>query len=227
MFFGVREALYADSTLSIGRIVVEPADALSAARRKELDERFLGKNILRVNLEKIARELEANPEIRTARVTRRMPALLKIQIEARKPVALIRFSPRGPLGLISEDGVILDVLPQPAASLIIFEAFDAGIRQPKFGDRFRHPGFLEAVKFLKAFWGHPLARLETVTKITLDSFGNVTVTLRGDLQVRLGRRPAERFSAMEKVVPLLEREDRKQIEYVDLQFDSVIVKRKR
>jgi hypothetical protein len=90
-----------------------------------------------------------------------------------------------------------------------------------------HPrGFQEALKFLEIFWAHEMSKRETVTKISLDRLGNVTVTLGSGPELRLGRRPEERMAALEKITPLLESGERSAVEYIDLQFDNVIVKRK-
>ena len=227
LFLGVRDALYADPSLSIQKIWVDPPESISVARRQDLEMRLIGKNILQVDLKLIARELERNPEIQNARIVRHLPSQVSIEIENRKPVALIRFSSRGSFGLISEDGMILDVLKDRTASFLVFEVFNGEAKEPQIGYRLKNPGFKEAIKFVHAFWDHPLARLETVTKISLDHLGNVTITLGEGPDVHLGREPVERLAAIEKISHLLDKEDRKKLDYIDLQFDHIIVKRKK
>ena len=123
--------------------------------------------------------------------------------------------------------MILDVPAQPNPSAVLVEAFESGIREPRTGKSFKNRGFLEAMKFLKSFRAHPLAGREKVTRIGLDHLGNVTVTLGDGPQIRLGPRPLERLEALEKIAPLLQEGEREQISYIDLQFDQVIVKRKK
>ena len=227
LFVTVRQALYADSALAVSRIVVEPSEALPAIERRALETKFLGKNILRVNLRAVSRELEKDPQIRRAAVVRRLPAELRVFLELRKPVALIQFSPKGSFGLVSEDGMILDTLLRPNASMFLIEAYAAGIKEPQSGAVVPGRGYTEAIRFMKAFWDHPLSRREAISKISLDHLGNVTAVLGNGPAVRLGRRPAERMKALEKVVLLLQGENRAGIDYVDLQFDNIIVKRKK
>ena len=227
IFLGVRKALYADSSLAVQQIVVDPPQGLSSSEREVLESVLLGKNILKIKLEQIARGLEKNPEIQNARVTRLLPSRLKIEIEKRKPIAYIQFAPKGLFGLISDDGMILDVFPKPESSLFVVEAYAAGLKAPPLGARVKVQGFPEAIDFVKAYWGHSLARVEALSRISLDHLGNVTVILGEGPSIRLGRKPAERLGAFEQIIPLLSEEERSNIDYVDLQFDHVIVKRKK
>jgi len=227
LFFGVRKILYADLSLAIQRMIVEPPDILSLEKRQSLENRWVGKNILTADIQEIAEGLEQDPDIQTAKVTRYLPSLIKIQIEKRKPVAFIQLAPKGVFGVIAEDGMILDVVKQNNSSLVLIEAYGFDQKEPRKGLLMKHRGFAEGIQFLKVFWEHPLVRSETVTKITLDRLGNVHVLLGSGPEVRLGRRPVEDLEAMTKLAPLLEGEGRKNIEYVDLQFGNVIVKRKK
>lgn len=226
LFFFVGKTLLKDTTLTVRQITVEPSDSLSVAARAELENRLLGKSILKIDLLSIARGMEQNPEIRRARITRRMPSTLKVDIETRKPMAYILTAPQGPYGLISEDGMILDVMAKPSASLLVVEAFDLGVHKPRPGYQIRNKDFLKAMRFLKAFSAHPFSRQETVTKIRIDPSGNVSVTLGDGPEIRLGRDPVDRLKMLEASRYVLERPDRNLLEYIDLQFENMVVKKR-
>ncbi len=226
-FFGVKKALYADSALSIQKIVITPNDSLPASKQQQVESKWLGKNILKLDLKKIAKDLEQDPNVRVAEVTRHLPAILKVEIQKRTAAVYIQLAPRGLYGVISEDGVILDVVKESNPSLVLIEAYGGDQKEPKTGMRVKQRGYSEAIKFLKAFWNHALSRRETVSKMSLDHLGNLTIFLGGGPEVRLGRHPSDRLEAFERIETLLEKESRTQIEYVDLQFDNVIVKRKK
>ncbi len=227
LFVGIRGLLFADAELGIQEIVVNPSTGLSITQRQDLESKVLGKNMLQVNLQDVARWLQRDPQIQTARVMRRFPSMLVVEVRSRAAVAWIRFSPHGPLRLVSEDGMIIDSLEKPNSPGVILEVFESGLKEPKVGMQVKSRGFREAMRFLKLFPSQPLAQKETITKMTLDHLGNVTMTLGTGPQIRLGRRPAERFEVLEKIAPLLDGAERDQLDYVDLQFDNVIVKRKR
>ncbi len=226
IFLGVKSALYADGALVVDRILIQPSDALTPEETQSIETRWLGSNILAVDLKKIAAQLESDPDVQQALVFRHLPSQLKIEIKKRDPIAFIQFASKGVYGLISEDGMILDTAQTSNASLVTIEAYGLNEKEPRRGRMFEHAGFHEAISFLKAFWSHPLARRETITRIALDHLGNVTITLGSQPKVRLGRYPIERFPALSKILPILESPERTQIDYIDLQFDDVIVKRK-
>lgn len=227
LWVGIRGALYADSYLSIQKITVKPPETLSAKHLERLNERLLGKNILKLDIQRISKELERDPGIQKARVRKVLPSELEIQIEKRKPFAFLRLPGKSVYGLVSEDGMILDLVPQRDASGLIVEAVDLGMREPVVGKKIQVRGFEDAVQFSKEFQGHILARYETITKISLDHLGNTTITLGPGPALRLGREPTEKLAALEQVLPLLEGQGRSKIDYIDLQFENVIIKHKR
>lgn len=224
--FGIRQSLYADPHLSIREVQVEPASGLTPGRRQDLETRLLGKNILGIDLKQIALDLQQNPQIRSARVNRDLPSRVKVYITNRTPTAFVHFSANGPYGVVSEDGMILDVAQKSNSSLVTIEAYGLGIKSPVVGQRINHRGYSETVDFLKAFWRHPIAKRETLGRISIDPQGQVIVVLGAGPEIRLGRRPASRMATLEKVMHLLEGDGRAMIEYIDLQYDNVIVKRK-
>lgn len=226
IFFGVKEALYADPRLNIKEVAVYPPFALNNGRRQALETRVLGKNIFTVDLENLALKLQDNPEVQAARVSRQFPASLNVHIKTRRPIALIQFSPKSSYGLISEDGMILDVLKQPDRAYVVIQAYGMGLTTPSAGRKVKNAAFGEVSKFLNAFWRHNVSKREPLTGVSVDHLGNVTISLGEGPSIRLGKRPSERIDTLEKMMYLLEDESRKAIEYVDLQYDNVIVKRK-
>jgi cell division septal protein FtsQ len=226
VFMGIRSALYADYNLVVQKVTVEPAPALSVAQRERLDSQVLGKNILNTDLHAIAQSLEKDPSIQNVKARRRLPSEIIIEVQKRTPLAFIQFANTQTYGVISEDGMVLDVVEPRAATGLIIEARQLGIQRPSIGQHLKHRGFQEAVQFLHAYYKTPLSGREPVTRVLLDSLGNVSVILKEGPEVRLGRRPSQRVEAFKKIVPLLEGEMRKKIAYIDLQYDDVVVKQR-
>lgn len=226
IFFGVRQVLYADPRLSIKEVAVYPPFALSRTRRQNLETNVLGRNIFSVDLKRLATNLQGNPEVQNARVTRSFPSSLSVYIKTRRPIALIQFSPKSAYGLISEDGMILDIMKEPDPSFVPVEAYGMGLNAPVIGKKIPGSAFPEVVRFLDAYWKHPVSKQEQLTRVFIDHTGNISITLGEGPNIRLGKRPAERLETLEKMMYLLDGEGRELIEYVDLQYDNVIVKRK-
>jgi cell division septal protein FtsQ len=225
-FMGVRSALYADYNLTVQKVTVEPAQSLAAAQRERLDSQVLGKNILNTDLKAIAQSLEKDASIQNVKVSRRLPSEIFVEVQKRKALAFIRFSNPQTFGVISEDGMILDVVDAKNATGLIIEAPGIGVQKPAIGQHLKNRGFQEAVLFLSAYQNNALAAQEPVTRVLLDHLGNVSVVLREGPEVRLGRRPSQRIEAFKKIAPLLEGETRAKIAYIDLQYDDVVVKQR-
>ncbi len=227
VFFKVRGVLYADPALDIREIRVSPANVLPPAVKTELERRWIGKNIFTADVRAVSRFLEQEPVVLKAETVKSFPAALAVRIAQRIPFALIRFASSGPSAVISEDGMVLGG-EEDAESFTgpAFDAFETGWKKPVKGTRMTAKGFPQAVAFYQQFKHHPLAARETLTLLSLDYLGNLTVTLGEGPEVKLGRRPVEMLAQLQKLDPFLDPGERPKIQYVDLQFDDVIVKRR-
>jgi cell division septal protein FtsQ len=223
---GARAVLYADSNFNIQQIRLMPGTELSQTTRQDLESKYYGKNLLTVDLRQIATRLRADPAVEWARAERQFPSALLITVKRRIPAAYVRFSPRGDLGLVSDDGMILDVTVNPRSSEPVIEAYALNVSKPRIGYQIQGGGFDEAVKFIREYGAHPAAEKEPVASLSIDAGGNVSVLLVKGPLVRLGRRPSERIGAFEKLISILQAENREAIEYVDLQFDDIVIKQK-
>lgn len=224
--FAVKKALCEDRWLKVQEIRVIPPDVLSAQSIRMLEDKILGKNILLLDLQKIAGTIELGPGAQSVRVVREMPATVRIEIQKRRPIANVQLRPGGPYAIVAEDGYIIENRPALDPAWILIEDFSEPFKEPQIGARLQNKGFAEALRFMKAFRGHELARRETVTRISLDPYGNVTIRLGEGPDFQLGRKASARLSFLTKAVYLFKTEPRENIEYMDLQYDRVAVKRK-
>ena len=226
-FAGVRGLLFADPHLSIQRINVTPSEALSREQRLRVESLLSGKNILVADIRKISIMLEKDPWIESAVVTKRMPAEISISVRKRVPSAYVKLMTTGESVLVSEDGMVLDTPPAQAVTGLVIEIPGTGMRTPRIGEHLRVKGLEEANQFLREFPKHPLAQFESVSKISLNPIGNVNVTLGKGPELRMGRKPLEAMRSFDKIAPILESAERAKIDYIDLQFNNVIVKQKK
>jgi cell division septal protein FtsQ len=229
LFYGglvVKKTLSEDRWLKVQEIRVVPPDVLSPQSIRMLEEKILGKNILMLDLKRIASTIELGPGAQSVRVVREMPGTVRIEIHKRKPIANVQLSPGGPYAIAADDGFIIEVRSASDPAWILIEDFNEVFKAPRIGVRLQNKGFAEALRFMKVFRKHELARHETVTRISLDAYGNVTVRLGEGPDFQLGRRASERLSFLTKALYLFKTEPRENIEYMDLQYDRVAVKRK-
>lgn len=224
--FEVKEALCQDRWLKVQEIRVIPPDVLSAQSIRMLEDKILGKNILLLDLHKIAGTIELGPGAQSVRVIREMPSTVRIEIQKRRPIANVQLRPGGPYAIVAEDGYIIESRPASDPAWILVEDFSEPIKEPRIGARIQNKGFAEALKFLALYRKNELARRETVTRVKLDPYGNVAVRLGEGPDFQLGRKASERVPFLSKAIYLFQTEPRENIEYMDLQYDRVAVKRK-
>lgn len=224
--FAVKKCLCEDRWLRVQEIRVVPRDVLSPESIRTLEDKILGKNILLLDLKKIAGTIELGPGAQSVRVIREMPTTIRIEIQKRKPIANVQLRPWGPYAIVADDGFIIESRAALDPAWILVEDFSEPLKEPRIGARLQNKGFFEALKFIKIFKGHELARRETVTRISLDPNGYVTVRLGEGPDFKLGRKASESITSLANAVYLLRTEPRENIEYMDLQYDRVAVKRK-
>ncbi len=227
-FSKVRELLYADPALGIREIKVIPENILPASLKADLEKKWVGKNIFMADVKAVSRFLAKDPIVLRAETVKVFPSTLLIHLSQRTPFARIRFVRDGEAAIISEDGVILGVektwdSPFEGPS---FEAFETRWKKPVQGVPMPPKGFTRAVEFYRQFKQHPLSSHETLTRMSLDYLGNLTVTLGTGPDVKVGRHPVDMLKSLQKLNPFLDPAERSRIQYVDLQFEDVIVKKK-
>lgn len=224
--FAVKKGLCEDRWLRVQEIRVVPPDVLSPQSIRMLEDKILGKNILLLDLKRIASTIELGPGAQSVRVVREMPATIRIEIQKRKPIANVQLKPGGSYAIVAEDGFIIESRTAMDPAWMLVEDFSEPFKEPRIGARLQNKGFAEALRFMNIFRRHELSRRETVTRINLDPNGYVTVRLGAGPDFKLGRKASESMTQLINAVHLLRSESRDQIEYMDLQYNRVAVMRK-
>jgi len=115
-----------------------------------------GKNLFDVDLEKIRRRIETNPWVRRSSIRISPPSTLRIEIEERKPVALID---RKNAVAVDQEGVILGpLLNESNRCLPLLEGFYKENWRP--GDRITQRDFSFAYKAVSIFSGRSFGQGE-------------------------------------------------------------------
>jgi len=222
----VKKGLCEDRWLRVQGIQVIPPDALSPQSIRTLEDKILGKNILLLDLQKIAGTIALGPGAQSVRVIREMPSTVRIEIQKRRPIANVQLRPGGPYAIVADDGFIIESRPALDPAWILIEDFSEPFKEPRIGARLQNKGFAETLRFMSSYRKHELSRRETVTRVSLDPNGYVTIRLGEGPDFKLGRKASECIGSLTNAVYLLKTEPRENIEYMDLQYDRVAVKRK-
>jgi cell division protein FtsQ len=143
-----------------------------------------GVNLFRIDLAKAARALEAQPWVASARLERRLPGSVHVNITEHRPAALVRF---GALYVLDEQGRIFKrVEPDDALDLPIIAGLsrDAWLdRKPELQLR------LYGALHLLDTWQAAGFKLASLSEVRLDEGGGFTLFDRGGgslQEVRLG-----------------------------------------
>ncbi len=226
-FTRVRDALYADSALEVRQIQITPAGILPEALKTELDRRWLGRNIFSADVEAVSKFLTQDPAVLKAETVKKFPATLDVRITPRQPFAYVSYVRGGQSAVLSEDGVILELADaKTAGGKPTLDAFETKWKKPVKGIWMAPKGLENSVAFYHQFQQHPLAAQEEITRMSLDYLGNLTMTLGTGPEVKLGRYPLQLLRSLHKLDPFLDPAERAKIQYVDLQFKDVIVKKR-
>lgn len=226
IFWGIRENLYADPGFLVQTVKILPENSLSRERLLQLQGMYLDKNLFKISPRQVAEEVEKDPKIREARVVREFPKTLRIEVRDRNPFAQVQFFSKGEWFSVAQDGVILGRDGDRNKNLLLIEAFEAGSLTPDIGTDIAQPGFKQAVATVRAFGRHPLSHSEIIDRVRLDHLGNVNLVLLKGPELRLGREPLKRFTALNSLNPLLKGPERDRILYIDLQYQDLIVRKK-
>ncbi len=224
--FVVKKGLCEDRWLRVQFIRIMPPDALSPQSIRTLEDKILGKNILVLDLKKIAATIELGPGAQSVRVVREMPTTIRVEIQKRRPIANVQLKPGGPYAIVADDGFIIDIRAALDPAWILVEDFSEPFKEPRIGARLQNKGFAEALRFMKVYKSHELASRETVTRVMLDPNGYVTIRLGEGPDFKLGRKASESMTVLTNAVYVLQTKTRENIEYMDLQYNRVVVKEK-
>ncbi|MFZ5801739.1 MAG: cell division protein FtsQ/DivIB [Candidatus Omnitrophota bacterium] len=224
--FGLWNILKQDGRLSVQKILIQPAGALGDDVYGRLSSKYLGKSLFLLKLPAIAEELQADPLIKSAGVYRDFPSTLKIVIEKRVPVFRVRSEESGAYYSLSDDAVVLGGALPDDLRLMAIEILQEKVGKLRAGKKIDVRGFSGAVQFLNEFRRHPVLREERIEGFTLDSFGGLAFHYEEGPEVRMGRFPSEKIQTLVNALPILHGPDHEGIEYINLEFDEVIVKKK-
>lgn len=226
IFWGIRENLYADPGFLLQRVEVTPAQSLSAQKIKELEKIYLHQNLFKISAREVAERVEQDPEIKEAHVVRDFPKTLRIRVIDRSTFGQIRLLPHGSLYILAGDGVILSGETSRNNELLLVEILNSNLLSLERGKKYPLPGLKEGIALTKAFKSRSLGRSETVEKIQLDHWGDVSVFLKDGPELRFGRDPMKKLQVLDSLIPLLKGEDRKEILYIELQYQDLVVRKK-
>lgn len=224
--FALKEFLYADEFLQVKSIYVHPPMSISLEKRKDLEQKFIGKHILKFDLNKVAQDLLKDPAVKKVSVSRVFPASLSISIEKRESFGVMKMPGANRFAIISEDGTILEYQTAPSTDLVSFEILPLPNKAIPLGGKVETKAFHHLVEFVKRYMDHKIAQQYPVKKIVIDAQSNVSVFFHNSPEVKMGRYPENRIEAIYRIANLFQEKESAKISYIDIQYDNIVVKKK-
>ncbi|GEM_PF-2287997 len=227
LYHGVQTYLYADPYFRLDVIRVKTDLPFTTKEIEKISGLKLGENLLAVDLNKVATRIEKNPEIKKADVRRVLPNTIEIAVVRRFEVFQVRPRGQGRYFAIDDQGFILPKSDAaPLKGLVLIE--DASVPKKNIGIGDLYPSAnLDAFKTLYQYVKQEseLSR-ENIEAMFVDHLGNYTVYLTGGFEVRLGKAYVKNLKKLRGLKNLLSSDERGKIEYLDLQYQDVVVKMK-
>ena len=206
LWVGVETAAYARSSdaFAIREVVIEGHEQLRDIDVRRAARLQLGSNIFEISAEDARIYLMRHPWVEDAKVTRRLPGRVRIEVVERNPVALVALDQ---LYLVSEEGAVFKRLgvDDPANLPVI-----TGIASERFYDDldYRTEVLLDSMALLHDYEGAGLAKREPVSEIHFDGANGIELFIGSDgINVRLGNdQHRQKLRRLRQVLERLERE---------------------
>jgi cell division protein FtsQ len=203
---GQQTLLYAQSA---DAFAIREVEIAGNAEMEEIEVRRaaglqLGSNIFEVSSEEARNHLLKHPWVEEAKVVRRLPGRVRIEIVERTPVALVALDH---LYLVSDEGAVFKRLgvDDPANLPVI-----TGIASERFYDDldYRTEVLLGSMALLHDYEGAGLAAREPVSEIHFDGANGIELFVGSDgMNVRLGNgQHRQKLRRFRQVLDRLERE---------------------
>lgn len=227
MYHGIQKYLYADPYFRLDVIRVKSDLPFTSKEVEKISGLKLGENLLAIDLDRISKSIEKNPQIKRVDVKRALPNTIEIDVVRRFEVFQVRPRGQGRYFAIDDQGIILpksDV--SPLKGLVLIDDGNVPKRPVGIGDQYRTKN-LDAFKALYQYviQESELAG-ERIETMLVDHLGNFTVYLTGGFEVRLGKSYVKNLKKLRGLKNLLQSDERSKIEYLDLQYQDVVVKMK-
>jgi cell division protein FtsQ len=199
----VRYAHTADA-FAIREVQVEGNHQLEDIDVRRAAQLQIGSNIFEISSEEARDHLLDHPWIEDARVARRLPGRIRIEVVERVPVALVALDQ---LYLVSDDGIVFKRLgvDDPVDLPVI-----TGIASEEFYDDldYRTSVLLQSMALLQDYEGAGLTEREPVSEIHFDGANGIELFIGADgMNVRLGNgQHRQKLRRLRQVLERLARE---------------------
>jgi cell division protein FtsQ len=220
--FFVVQLLMASDLFKVDQISVKGNHRLDDSSIIALSDIQSGVNTFNLDLGLIGRKIEENPWVQQARVERIFPRQVIVEIQERKPVAIVNL---GYLYYLDVQGEVFKVLDaSDKLDYPMITGFD--YERAKGHDEVYVEKFKQIVGLLKNLKKRNQFNLKQVSEIHHDSDGGMVLfTMKGSVEIKLGRDDfIQKIDRLERIYTQLQPK-LKILDYIDLNVKEKVIVR--
>ncbi|PIQ86288.1 MAG: hypothetical protein COV74_05330 [Candidatus Omnitrophica bacterium CG11_big_fil_rev_8_21_14_0_20_45_26] len=225
-WIGAKQLLYADPYFQISAITIFPRGVLSQTEYERLETTCRSQNLLEINLDQINRIVRSNPNVKDARILRKLPNEIEISLISRNPVAQLQLMPNGHWYLLDEEGIVMEVLKAAKSEFLMLTQYDYQTNKLALFDRYRDESLPRILKFLEIFKQNSVSKNEQIDSIAIRQNDMYSIFLHKGPELRMCGNLSLGFEKIDAIEPLLKGPERFGLSYVNLCLDDVVVQEK-
>jgi cell division protein FtsQ len=218
--------LRSSDVFAVTEVSFPVVERVTEAELRAVIEELAGVNLLRLSTNALEADLAKIPYVRSARVYRRFPDTIEIDIEEYAPAARVRDG-EGVEWLVADDGMVLEKAGASShgLSLLVPEANESP--QPGIHTSSQVTAAIPLTVMLKEAAAWP-SSVHPVSQVSVLRSGEVVMVLQGGGEIRLGD-PGKLDEKLKVALEVIDRysKDGKQLDYVDVHVTTRVVAKAR
>lgn len=223
----IQRSIYADPAFGLRFVDIQTTGVLDKDRIVQWSGLKPGANIFDVDLKVIERRLLRRPEIKIVRLTRKMPNRIGIFVGERRIFLQGKASQDSEtFWTLDEEGYIIPppaVLLNPDLPVVVLPELSKF--SMKIGMQYRNEHFAQLKDLIRAIEKSSMLRFENISYIALMSQGDFEIYLKSGLKLYVKEDFETALRKLTHVKELLSA-DKNTVEYIDMRFNDLAVKRK-
>lgn len=223
----IQRSIYADPTFGVKFVDIQTTGALSKDKIIQWSGLKAGASTFDVSLHSIERKLLRHSEIKAVRVTRKMPNRIGIFVSERRAFLQVASDEKfKSFWLLDEEGfVIPEVSSTPSSHFPIVVETDLARSPLEIGMQYKDPSYGAAKRLVAAMKDAEFISFEEVAFIRPLEQSEFEIVLKSGIKLFIKEDFETSLKKLDHFRDLL-RSDGNTIEYIDLRFSDVAVKKK-
>ncbi|GEM_PF-3028942 len=224
----IQRSIYADPTFGLRFVDIQTTGVLNKDQIVQWSGIKPGTNIFDINLKAVERRLLRHPEVKSVRLTRKMPNRIGLFISERRIFLQAVVSEKSTeFWSMDEEGfVIPSASNQIRPHLPVLILPELAKHPLEIGMQYLDPQFKKAKELILVIYENDFLRFEDISYITMMAQDEFEIRLKSGIKVYV----KENYDAALKKLSYfheLFKADTGSIEYIDARFNDVAVKRKK